>query len=254
VTAPLAGTRSIERFKARGMGRILLGRRAERDQRSVDIEKRQRRLRRAGHGARERQTTTGTGPEPGQAWAAMDDSDPIEVCRSSVRGKQAHDQVSLSSRTPNRGYVACAAGRRASVMPRPHGVPHESGHAMAIPCIRTAARLALCAVIATAWPLVPLSAEANASHELVVPNYPTIQAAVDAAQPGDRIRDIRGAGTYLRALRLHRQGDLPAVEPRSAGSREVGRCLVACKVSDGLSGYSRAWRDRGSVSFKLRRL
>ncbi|MFF2513961.1 hypothetical protein [Streptomyces sp. NPDC058086] len=33
-----------------------------------------------------------------------------------------------------------------------------------------------------------MSAEANLSHELVVPmNYPTLQAAVDAAQPGDRI-------------------------------------------------------------------
>ncbi|MFC9292759.1 nitrous oxide reductase family maturation protein NosD [Streptomyces sp. NPDC057011] len=60
---------------------------------------------------------------------------------------------------------------------------------MAIPRIRTAARLGFCAVIATVWQLVPLSAQANPSHELLVPkDYPTIQAAVDAAQPGDRIR------------------------------------------------------------------
>ncbi len=60
---------------------------------------------------------------------------------------------------------------------------------MAIPPIRTAARLGLCAVVATVWQLVPLSAQANPSHELLVPeNHPTVQAAVDAAQPGDRIR------------------------------------------------------------------
>ncbi|MGW6143087.1 hypothetical protein ACWFRM_27975 [Streptomyces sp. NPDC055144] len=60
---------------------------------------------------------------------------------------------------------------------------------MAIPRIRTAARLGLCAAMATVWQLVPLSAQAKPSHELVVPkSYPTIQAAVDAAQPGDRIK------------------------------------------------------------------
>ncbi|MFB7178843.1 nitrous oxide reductase family maturation protein NosD [Streptomyces sp. NPDC056257] len=60
---------------------------------------------------------------------------------------------------------------------------------MAIPLFRTAARLGLCVVTAIAvCPLVPASAAADGSHGLVVPrDYPTIQAAVDAADPGDRI-------------------------------------------------------------------
>ncbi|MCX5009467.1 right-handed parallel beta-helix repeat-containing protein [Streptomyces sp. NBC_00555] len=60
---------------------------------------------------------------------------------------------------------------------------------MAIPLIRTAARLGLCVVTAIfVCPLVPASAAADGSHDLVVPkDYPTIQAAVDAAHPGDRI-------------------------------------------------------------------
>ncbi|MFB6520681.1 nitrous oxide reductase family maturation protein NosD [Streptomyces sp. NPDC056401] len=60
---------------------------------------------------------------------------------------------------------------------------------MAIPLIRTAARLGLCVVTAIAvCPLVPASAAAGGSADLVVPrDHPTIQAAVDAAAPGDRI-------------------------------------------------------------------
>ncbi|WP_374774005.1 right-handed parallel beta-helix repeat-containing protein [Streptomyces sp. NBC_01310] len=60
---------------------------------------------------------------------------------------------------------------------------------MAIPLIRTVARLGLCVVTAIAvCPLVPTSAAADGSRALVVPkDYPTIQAAVDAARPGDRI-------------------------------------------------------------------
>ncbi|MFJ1601804.1 hypothetical protein ACIOHS_00225 [Streptomyces sp. NPDC088253] len=55
--------------------------------------------------------------------------------------------------------------------------------------MRTAARTGLGAVIATVWPLVLMSAEANPSHDLVAPkNYPTIQAAAEAAEPGHRIR------------------------------------------------------------------
>jgi hypothetical protein len=59
---------------------------------------------------------------------------------------------------------------------------------MARPLIGTAARLGLCVLTAIASQLVPTSAAAGSSHDLVVPrDYPTIQAAVDAAQPGDRI-------------------------------------------------------------------
>ncbi|WP_405959058.1 right-handed parallel beta-helix repeat-containing protein [Streptomyces sp. NBC_00868] len=60
---------------------------------------------------------------------------------------------------------------------------------MAIPLIRTAVRLGVCVVTAIAvFPMVPTSAAADGSHDLVVPkDYPTIQAAVDAARPGDRI-------------------------------------------------------------------
>ncbi|MFK0025025.1 hypothetical protein [Streptomyces sp. NPDC090798] len=54
--------------------------------------------------------------------------------------------------------------------------------------MRTAARMGLGAVIATVWPMVLMSAEANPSHDLVAPkHYPTIQAAAEAAEPGDRI-------------------------------------------------------------------
>ncbi|MCJ1677640.1 right-handed parallel beta-helix repeat-containing protein [Streptomyces sp. APSN-46.1] len=57
------------------------------------------------------------------------------------------------------------------------------------PLIRTAARLGLCVITAIAvCPLAPASASADGSHNLVVPrDYPTIQAAVNAADPGDRI-------------------------------------------------------------------
>ncbi|MCP3754006.1 nitrous oxide reductase family maturation protein NosD [Streptomyces sp. TBY4] len=71
---------------------------------------------------------------------------------------------------------------------------------MAIPLIRTAARLGICLVTALAvCPLVPASATAGApadgSPDIVVPrDHPTIQAAVDAASPGDRI-SVR-AGVY----------------------------------------------------------
>ncbi|MCX4823208.1 right-handed parallel beta-helix repeat-containing protein [Streptomyces sp. NBC_01142] len=59
---------------------------------------------------------------------------------------------------------------------------------MAIPRIRTAARLGLCVVTVIACPLVSTSAAAERPHNLVVPkDYSTIQAAVDAARPGDRI-------------------------------------------------------------------
>ncbi|MFF3457984.1 nitrous oxide reductase family maturation protein NosD [Streptomyces sp. NPDC002730] len=63
---------------------------------------------------------------------------------------------------------------------------------MAIPHIRTAARLGLCVVTAIACQLVPASASASSgpSHDLVVSKakgFPSIQAAVDAARPGDRI-------------------------------------------------------------------
>lgn len=130
----------VERFEAGGMGRILLGRRTERDERSVDIEKQQRTLRRASHagtiaadrnGDRTVSTTSALRPTAEQSRRSA------RVRRSSVRGKQARDQVSQSSSTPHRGYVACGAGRRVTVMPRPHGVPHESGNEMAFPRIRT---------------------------------------------------------------------------------------------------------------------
>lgn len=59
---------------------------------------------------------------------------------------------------------------------------------MAIPRMRTTAGLGLCFLTTIAWQLMPMQASAGPSHDLVVPEqYPTIQAAVDAAQPGDRI-------------------------------------------------------------------
>ncbi|MFJ8073099.1 right-handed parallel beta-helix repeat-containing protein [Streptomyces sp. NPDC096176] len=59
---------------------------------------------------------------------------------------------------------------------------------MATPLLRAAARLSLCVVTAIACPLVATSAAADGRHDLVVPrDHPTIQAAVDAADAGDRI-------------------------------------------------------------------
>ncbi|MEU0371043.1 right-handed parallel beta-helix repeat-containing protein [Streptomyces sp. NPDC006283] len=59
---------------------------------------------------------------------------------------------------------------------------------MATPLLRAAVRLSLCVVTVIACPLVATSAAADGRHDLVVPrDYPTIQAAVDAADAGDRI-------------------------------------------------------------------
>ncbi|WP_406165081.1 hypothetical protein [Streptomyces sp. NBC_00996] len=99
-------------------------------------------------------------------------------------------------------------------------------------------------------PLVPTSAAANGSHDLVVPrDHPTIQAAVDAAHPGDRISvrlgvyreqvvigkdvSITGAGdrkTTIRAPRALIPGDgggTSIVEIHQGASVSLSRLAVS---------------------------
>lgn len=116
--------------------------------------------------------------------------------------------------------------------------------------IRTAARLGLCAVAAVAWQLTPMPAVAGAAHDLVVPgDYATIQAAVDAARPGDRITvrpgvyreqvvigknvSIVGSGdrkTTIRAPRTLAAGDdggTSIVEVHNGASVSLSRLTVS---------------------------